>query len=102
MEQPLFHDLLRQGLARWDELHIGLDCKPSGALLNAVGATSHGLYAIGPLCKSALWECTAVPEIRAQAAALAATLSVAAGPAREDRPARKVFRPLDRLSINEA
>jgi len=102
MEQPFFHDLLRQGLARWDELHIGLDCKPSGALLNAVGATSHGLYAIGPLCKSALWECTAVPEIRAQAAALAATLSTAVGPAREDRPARKVFHPLDRLSINEA
>jgi uncharacterized NAD(P)/FAD-binding protein YdhS len=35
-----------------------------------------GLYAIGPLLRGSLWECTAMPEIRSAADALAAQLSL--------------------------
>jgi uncharacterized NAD(P)/FAD-binding protein YdhS len=64
MEQPLLRDLLQKGFATWDDLHLGLRTTAQGALVNASGAAAGGLYAIGPLCKATLWECTAVPEIR--------------------------------------
>lgn len=101
MEQPLLQDLLHQGMARWDDLHIGLDCAPSGALVNAAGVVSHDLFAIGPLCKSALWECTAVPEIRVQAAEIAERLATAADPTARKRPSRSFLRLMANLSLNE-
>jgi len=71
LEQPLLLDLLSKGLASWDELHLGLRTTVEGALLDAQAQVVQGLYAIGPPCKAALWECTAVPEIRDQAVVLA-------------------------------
>lgn len=69
-EQPLLLNLRDKGMASWDELQLGLRTTPDGALLDARGNVSPGLYAIGPPCKASLWECTAVPEIREQARAL--------------------------------
>jgi uncharacterized NAD(P)/FAD-binding protein YdhS len=69
---PLLRSLLDQGLARPDPLRLGLDVTPEGAL---IGPASGRLFAVGPLTRAALWEITAVPEIRRQAAALALRLT---------------------------
>ena len=75
LDQPLLAGMLESGLAAWDPLHLGLHTGDLGALVDPNGLPIKGLYAIGPLCKANLWEITAVPEIRAQAAALAAHLA---------------------------
>lgn len=67
----LVTSLFVQGLARPDELFMGLDVDENGALLDLDGRPSDSLFAIGPPRKGCLWETTAVPEIRAQAAQLA-------------------------------
>ena len=74
VHSPLLNDLLRKKLARTDSLFLGLDTTEEGALVDASGAVSDFVYAIGPLRKGNLWESTAVPEIRVQAAALAEEL----------------------------
>jgi uncharacterized NAD(P)/FAD-binding protein YdhS len=71
---PLLRNLISHGLVRPDPLGLGLDARPDGALLSADGSVSPGLYALGPLLKGVVWETTAVPEIRAQAKALAGLL----------------------------
>lgn len=58
VDSPLVVSLLEQKLAELDPLRLGLLC-------------SRPFYTLGPLCKGELWETTAVPEIRVQAAALA-------------------------------
>jgi uncharacterized NAD(P)/FAD-binding protein YdhS len=55
-------------------LALGLDTGTDGALRDAGGRESEALFAIGPLRRGELWETTAVPEIRAQASALAQRL----------------------------
>jgi uncharacterized NAD(P)/FAD-binding protein YdhS len=72
---PLLRSLISHGLVRPDPLGLGLDARADGALLAADGSLAPGLYAIGPLLRGTLWETTAVPEIRAQAKALAAVLT---------------------------
>lgn len=98
MEQPLLRNLLQQGFASWDGLHLGLRTDPSGALVDDEGQLSEGLFTIGPLCKATLWECTAVPEIREQAHALAQRLAVASTAVRSTRRSglRRLF---DRLAM---
>jgi uncharacterized NAD(P)/FAD-binding protein YdhS len=69
-------DLLARGLAMVDGLGMAPAINPeSRAMLALGGAPVPSLYMVGPLTRGALWEATAVPEIRAQAAALAAYLS---------------------------
>jgi len=75
VNSPLFRSLFDQGLARPDGLYLGLDVDRDGRLLNRSGEASGSLYAIGPVRKGNLWETTAVPEIRVQAAQLAALLA---------------------------
>ncbi|MDZ4778293.1 MAG: FAD/NAD(P)-binding protein [Alphaproteobacteria bacterium] len=70
IEEPLFADLRRNGLMRADALHLGIETEES-AFVDARGAPSHWLFALGPLTRPAFWEVTAVPEIRAQVDALA-------------------------------
>jgi uncharacterized NAD(P)/FAD-binding protein YdhS len=67
-DAPPVPALLRAGLARLDPLGLGLEALPDGSLLDAAGQPVPGLQAIGALTRNALWEITAVPEIRAQAA----------------------------------
>ncbi len=71
IKDPLLMSLLAQGLIRQDALGLGLETDIHGALADAEGTMSHLLYAIGPARKSSLWETTAVPELRVQAADLA-------------------------------
>jgi uncharacterized NAD(P)/FAD-binding protein YdhS len=70
-QSPLLRQLLRDGLARPDDLRLGLDATPAGALLDSDGRPSSALFTLGPLRRGQLWETTAVPEIRTQAQALA-------------------------------
>ncbi len=71
---PLLRGLLDKGLARTDPLRLGLETDGDARVLSRDGAVVPGLYAMGPIMKGTLWEITAVPDIRVQAARLAATI----------------------------
>lgn len=70
---PALATLIADGHLRVDPLGLGLDCDAAG---QAPGAA--GLHLIGFLRRGECWESTAVPELRAQAAALAAALAAPA------------------------
>jgi uncharacterized NAD(P)/FAD-binding protein YdhS len=55
------HELLRAD-------RFGLDTDAAGALVDARGHASDRLFVVGPLRKGRLWENTAVPELRVEAA----------------------------------
>ena len=74
VDSPLLADLFQKGLARPDELFLGLDVAEDGALIDGRGKRSDSLFALGPLRKGSLWESIAVPELRVQIAELAALL----------------------------
>jgi uncharacterized NAD(P)/FAD-binding protein YdhS len=71
---PLLRGLLDSGLARPDPLRLGIEVDAGGALLDASGTPSEIIYALGPPLRGQLYETTAIPEIRDQAAALAGRL----------------------------
>ena len=74
---PLVRALLRRGLIVPDALRLASRPMRTGQALNAEGLPSQGLYTLGTWRKGALYESVAVPELRGQAAALAATLASA-------------------------
>jgi uncharacterized NAD(P)/FAD-binding protein YdhS len=71
---PLLRGLLDAGLVTPDPLRLGFGAAPDGALLNVSGRPSDTLFTLGPPLRGQLYETTAVPEIRDQAAALARRL----------------------------
>jgi len=71
---PLLKALVRRGLLTPDPLRLGVSCTPHGEVLDVSGQVVPGLYVVGPPRKGTLWETTAVPEIRSQAAVLAQSL----------------------------
>ena len=76
--EPLLRSLLERGAVVRDPLKLGLVASDDGALLDARGETPGVLWTLGPLLRGSLWETTAVPEIRSQAARLAARLTSSA------------------------
>jgi uncharacterized NAD(P)/FAD-binding protein YdhS len=78
---PLVASLLADGLARVGPHGLGLDIGPGGRLVGRSGAAQDRLWLVGPLRRGALWETTAVPEIRAQARCLAVDLARSGDPA---------------------
>ncbi|GEP33684.1 hypothetical protein NSZ01_14520 [Nocardioides szechwanensis] len=68
---PLLLALRERGLATPDPLHLGLATTTDGQLVDPQGLPVAGLYAVGPPRKGVLWESTAIPEIRTQAAEVA-------------------------------
>jgi uncharacterized NAD(P)/FAD-binding protein YdhS len=76
---PLFRDLRERGVIRPDALGLGLDTAPDGAVLSREGTPSSTVFALGALRSGALWESTAVPELRVQARDLAARVLSAGG-----------------------
>lgn len=70
LDDPLLADLVRQELVQPDPLFLGVDVSRDGALIDAHGAASNLLYAIGPIRKGSLWESIAVPELRVQVSEL--------------------------------
>jgi uncharacterized NAD(P)/FAD-binding protein YdhS len=77
VRDPLVASLRDGGLARPDELGLGLDSAVDGQLLDAAGRPSDRLFLVGPLRKGRLWENTAVPELGVEARAMAETLASA-------------------------
>ena len=75
--QPLLAALVARGVARADPHRLGLDIDAQARLVGADGAASPHLYAVGPITRGAIWEITAVPDIRRQVWDLARTLSAA-------------------------
>jgi uncharacterized NAD(P)/FAD-binding protein YdhS len=73
---PLLRRLLENGLARTDPLGLELDSDALGAVLGPDGTAAGDIYALGPLLGGLPCETTALPEIRAQAEALAGVLAV--------------------------
>jgi uncharacterized NAD(P)/FAD-binding protein YdhS len=71
IQHPLLASLLRQGKIRPDPLFLGLDTSEEGVVIDDDGLASTLIFALGPLRKGSLWETTAVPEIRVQAAKMA-------------------------------
>lgn len=73
MQNTLPRRLLEDGMVRETALG-GLHCLEDGSLTDAAGHCSGDLFAIGPMRWGTLFETTAIPEIRQQAADLAAVL----------------------------
>ena len=71
---PLIASLFARGLARPDDLMLGLDTAPGGELRDVQGAVQGRLFTLGSPQKGRLLETTAVPELRVQARDLAARL----------------------------
>jgi uncharacterized NAD(P)/FAD-binding protein YdhS len=64
----LIENLLADGTGRPDDLSIGLDVDPSGALLDSSGRPSRRIHVVGCLRKGVEWEAIGVTEIRDHAA----------------------------------
>jgi uncharacterized NAD(P)/FAD-binding protein YdhS len=67
----LLADLCRKGLARRDPLQLGLDVDDALRVVSAQGNATPSLFALGPLTRGAVWEATAVPDLRNQVAQVA-------------------------------
>ncbi|MEJ1161477.1 FAD/NAD(P)-binding protein [Prosthecomicrobium sp. N25] len=68
---PVIRSLIDQGLASVDDLALGLAVSDDYAIVDTGGRPSDRLYAVGPLCRGAMWEMIAIPDIRQQCAELA-------------------------------
>ena len=72
--EPVLEGMLKAGLASADPLGLGMRTAGNGALLDRDGQASAVLFTLGSPRRADLWESTAVPELRVQAAQLAAAL----------------------------
>ena len=68
---PLVSALLARGSARRDPLGLGFATHPDGRLVSAGGLP---VWTLGQLRRGELWESTAIPEIRDQAAGIAGSI----------------------------
>lgn len=73
-ELPLLKNLLARGLVTSDPHGLGVQVTDDLRIIDQQGASSDGLFAVGPLTRGAFWESTAVPDIRVQAAEVAASV----------------------------
>lgn len=70
----LIRKLIERGLATPGDLGIGFRTDEFGSLIDAHGRPSSARFTLGPPRRGELFETTAIPEIRVQAAALAQRL----------------------------
>jgi uncharacterized NAD(P)/FAD-binding protein YdhS/predicted metal-dependent enzyme (double-stranded beta helix superfamily) len=68
---PAIGSLLVHDWVRRDALSLGLDTTSDGNAIDAKGREVDDLFVVGTLRKPLLWESTAVPELRSQAASVA-------------------------------
>jgi uncharacterized NAD(P)/FAD-binding protein YdhS len=69
---PLLAGLVATGTGRPGSMDLGIDVDVATyRLLDAEGRSRRPVYALGPLIRGAVWETIAVPEIRAEAVAIA-------------------------------
>jgi uncharacterized NAD(P)/FAD-binding protein YdhS len=72
---PLVDALAARGLLRPDPLRLGLDVTPDGRLVGCDGRAARGIHVLGAARRGVEWEVAAVPDLRRQAAALAARVA---------------------------
>ena len=72
---PLLHSLVTKGVASEDPLGLGVDVDECGSLVNANGRIETRIRTIGWNRRGALFESTAIPELRDQAARIASSLA---------------------------
>ncbi|BBA96356.1 hypothetical protein RVR_1620 [Actinacidiphila reveromycinica] len=95
LRDPLWLGMLADGTAVPDPTRLGVATE-DGRLRDALGRADRPVWTLGSPRRGELWETTAVPEIRAQAAAVAeAVFGELAGGRADVRPARRVRRPGD-------
>lgn len=82
---PFIRRLRERGLVRSGPLGIGLDTDSRGRVRDARGSTANPIWTLAALRRGSLWESTAMPEVREQAAALARGL-VRIGATTDHRP----------------
>ena len=73
--EPLLQALRESGRIRADALGLGIEVDGDCRTIDAGGRASDSLFAIGPVTKGAFWESVAVPDIRTQAARVAALIA---------------------------
>ncbi|GHC73603.1 FAD/NAD(P)-binding protein [Limoniibacter endophyticus] len=71
---PVMRHLIETGMAKPDEVPIGLALSKDDSLLNHGNTSSRRLFAIGPLARASYFEIDSVPDIRPQCEALARRL----------------------------
>lgn len=75
LDKHILTACLKKGIVVPDELKLGIKADTTTfRVQDARGKLHHHLFAIGTLLKGELWETTAVPELRVQAATIAAQL----------------------------
>lgn len=72
-DDPLIRRLIERGLVQAGPFGFGLDADAGHRLVGPMPVDR--LWAVGPLLRGVSWECTAVPDIRSQAADLAAAIA---------------------------
>lgn len=72
---PIIAGLLESGAAQVDPLRIGMAVTEDGALIARDGTVSQRIFALGPVSRATFWEITAIPDIRVQAARMAAHIA---------------------------
>jgi uncharacterized NAD(P)/FAD-binding protein YdhS len=72
--EPLIAALATRGLIRADPLRLGVDIDAEHRVIHTEGQPQSTLFAVGPITRGALWEINAVPDIRVQAAQVAAAV----------------------------
>ena len=89
---PLVSHLVEAGLLAADPHGLGVQADDDLQVHDRQGEVVRGLFCLGPLLRGQLWEITAVPELRAAAAALAVRLQETprAGIARRGAVAREL------------
>jgi uncharacterized NAD(P)/FAD-binding protein YdhS len=86
---PLWANLLASGMASMHPCGIGVRLDDTGRLIDESGATVPGIVCLGSIRQGEEWETTAIPEIRAQAAAAATLIAddTSDHPVRKPQPA---------------
>lgn len=82
---PLVDALLRRDLVRPHRLGLGVDLVAPGHPRDGAGDVLPGLFWLGAARKGLEWEVGAIPDLRAQAVALAEVVSAAAEEAADER-----------------
>ena len=72
---PLLHSLVTNGVAKRDPLGLGVEVDECGSLVTSNGRIETHITTIGWNRRGALFESTAIPELRDQAAGIASSLA---------------------------
>lgn len=71
IDSTLYKNLLKKRMIAQGDLKFGVMANCQGEIMNAEGTVQRNFFTPGGNLRGVLWETTAVPEIRQQAAAIA-------------------------------